>query len=40
MVFTHLSLPGSTAEDAASLIDQAHETFKGELLVARELDRL
>jgi ribonuclease BN (tRNA processing enzyme) len=38
MVFTHLSVPKTTAEDAASLIHQAHETFKGEVLVARELD--
>lgn len=39
LVFTHLSVPKTTAESDDSLIKQAHETFKGEVFVARELDR-
>ena len=39
LVFTHLSVPGSTADATASLLRQAHETFKGEVFVTRELDR-
>lgn len=39
LIFTHLSVPSGTTEGAPSLIKQAHETFKGEVIVARELDR-
>lgn len=39
LVFTHLSVPGATAEATPSLLKQAHETYKGEVFVARELDR-
>ncbi len=39
LVFTHLSIPGKTNVEAQKLINQAHETFKGEVIVAHDLDR-
>jgi len=39
LVFTHLSIPGKTDVEAQKLINQAHETFKGEVIVAHDLDR-
>jgi len=39
LVFTHLSIFGPTAKEAPRLIFEAHETFSGEVLVARDLDR-
>jgi ribonuclease BN (tRNA processing enzyme) len=39
LVFTHLSIPGSTNAEAPKLVGEAHETFKGEVAVAHDLDR-
>jgi ribonuclease BN (tRNA processing enzyme) len=39
LVFTHLGIPGTTDADAPKLIREAHETFKGEVIVAHDLDR-
>lgn len=38
LVFTHLGIPGPTNAEAAELIRSAHETFKGEVIVAHDLD--
>lgn len=39
LVFTHLSITGKTDAEAQKLINQAHETFKGEVIVAHDLDK-
>ena len=39
LVFTHLGIPGQTNVEAPKLIKEAHETFKGEVIVAHDLDR-
>ena len=39
LVFTHLSISGTTETNAPSLIREAHTSFKGEVLVAHDLDR-
>lgn len=41
LVFTHLAMPPKilTSEIAPKLISQTHETFKGEVLVAKDLDQ-
>lgn len=39
LVFTHLGIPGPTNAEAPKLIREAHETFKGEVVVAHDLDR-
>lgn len=39
LVFTHLSVPGTTNAEAPKLVSEAHETFKGEVIVAHDLDR-
>ena len=39
LVLTHLSITGTTNADAPKLISEAHETFKGEVFVAHDLDR-
>jgi ribonuclease BN (tRNA processing enzyme) len=39
LVFTHLGVPGPTNAEAPKLIEEAHETFKGEVTVAHDLDR-
>ena len=39
LVFTHLSFTGATNAEAPKLISEAHETFKGEVIVAHDLDR-
>lgn len=39
LVFTHLSIYGPTAKEAPRLIAGAHEKYKGEVAVARDLDR-
>ena len=39
LVFTHLSILGTTEQNAAKLIAAAHETYKGEVLVAHDLDK-
>jgi ribonuclease BN (tRNA processing enzyme) len=40
LVFTRLGIPGTTNAEAPKLIREAHETFKGEVIVAHDLDRL
>jgi ribonuclease BN (tRNA processing enzyme) len=39
LVFTHLSITGTTEANAPNLIREAHKSFKGEVLVAHDLDR-
>lgn len=41
LVFTHLVIPPhvSAQDIAPKLISQTHETFKGEVLVAKDLDQ-
>lgn len=39
LVFTHLGIPGSADAEAPMLIREAHETFKGKVIVAHDLDR-
>ncbi len=39
LVFTHLGIPGATDAEAPELIREAHEMFKGEVIVAHDLDR-
>jgi ribonuclease BN (tRNA processing enzyme) len=39
LVFTHLSIVGTTNANAPKLVSEAHETFHGEVIVARDLDR-
>ena len=39
LVLTHLSIVGTTGTVAPKLIREAHETFKGDVIVARDLDR-
>jgi ribonuclease BN (tRNA processing enzyme) len=39
LVLTHLSVVGTTDANAAKLVSQAHETFHGQVTVARDLDR-
>ncbi len=39
LIFTHLSITGTTNAEAPKLIKEAHETFKGEVIVAHDLDR-
>jgi ribonuclease BN (tRNA processing enzyme) len=39
LVFTHLGIAGTTNAQAPKLIREAHETFKGEVIVAHDLDR-
>ena len=39
LVLTHLSITGTTNAEAPKLISEAHETFKGEVMVAHDLDR-
>jgi hypothetical protein len=34
-----LGIPGPTNAEAPKLIREAHETFKGEVIVAHDLDR-
>jgi ribonuclease BN (tRNA processing enzyme) len=38
LVFTHLSISGTTEANAPNLIREAHKSFKGEVLVAHDLD--
>ena len=38
LVFTHLGIPGRT-DEGPQLIKGAHETFKGEIIVAHDPDR-
>lgn len=39
LIFTHLSITGTTNAEAPKLIKEAHETFKGEVIVAHDLDK-
>lgn len=39
LVFTHLGIPGRTNAEAPNLVRASHETFKGEVIVAHDLDR-
>ncbi len=39
LVFTHLSIVGTVEATAPNLIKQAHESFKGAVLVAHDLDK-
>lgn len=39
LVLTHLSVVGTTNANARKLVSDAHETFHGEVIVARDLDR-
>jgi ribonuclease BN (tRNA processing enzyme) len=39
LVFTHLSITGTTEANAPNLTREAHKSFKGEVLVAHDLDR-
>jgi ribonuclease BN (tRNA processing enzyme) len=39
LVLTHLAVQGTTDAVAPKLISEAHETFKGEVVVAHDLDR-
>jgi ribonuclease BN (tRNA processing enzyme) len=39
LAFTHLGIPGPTDAEAPKLISEAHETYKGEVIVAHDLDR-
>ena len=39
LTITHLGIAGTTNAQAPKLIREAHETFKGEVIVAHDLDR-
>lgn len=39
LVFTHLGIPGPTNAETPNLVRAAHETFKGEVIVAHDLDK-
>ena len=39
LVFTHLGIPGPTNAEAPNLIRAARQTFKGEVIVAHDLDK-
>jgi ribonuclease BN (tRNA processing enzyme) len=39
LVFTHLGIWGEFNESATRIISAAHETFRGHVIVARDLDR-
>ena len=39
LVFTHLSIIGTTNAEVPKLVSEAHETFRGEVIVAHDLDK-